>query len=210
MFSDAYLAEPDLILDIQTLPDMVEITGEDGIFFNNSFTAERRVRRYIYQLLVRARQQLPSGYFFMVFEGYRSVSYQKKLWDEIVTKMRTQHPDLSPDSEEFIALCDCFVANPYRQGSGHASGGAIDIALCDDKGKGYDMGGFVREFSQNAQTDADGLSDEAQHHRRILKTALESVGFINYPAEWWHYSFGDRLWAKLTKSRLAIFGPIDL
>jgi D-alanyl-D-alanine dipeptidase len=38
---------------------------------------------------------------------------------------------------------------------------------------------------------------------------MEYAGFINYPAEYWHYSFGERVWAKLTGSNTAIFSKIE-
>ena len=138
------------------------------------------------------------------------LSAQKALWDDIVNKELQKNPTADTSSEEFIALCDKFVANPYRQGSGHQSGAAIDISLANDKGEEYDMGGFVRQFDDTAEFDSLNLSKKAQENRLILKKTLESVGFVNYPSEWWHYSFGDRLWAKLTGSKIAIFGKLEL
>ena len=121
-----------------------------------------------------------------------------------------KNPDMDINSEEFIILCDKFVANPYRQGSGHQSGAAIDVSLIDDEGNEYDMGGKVRGFENTAEFDCGDISAEAKKNRAILNNALSKVGFINYPSEWWHYSFGDRLWAKLTGSKIAIFGKLDL
>ncbi|MDT7587682.1 MAG: zinc D-Ala-D-Ala dipeptidase, partial [Pseudonocardiales bacterium] len=37
--------------------------------------------------------------------------------------------------------------------------------------------------------------------------ALHSVGFVNYPTEWWHWSYGDRYWAIKTTAAAAIYGP---
>ena len=30
---------------------------------------------------------------------------------------------------------------------------------------------------------------------------------MNYPTEWWHWSFGDRYWALVTDSPTALYGP---
>jgi D-alanyl-D-alanine dipeptidase len=38
---------------------------------------------------------------------------------------------------------------------------------------------------------------------------MQSVGMINYPDEWWHFSYGDRLWAEVTNRDAAFFAPID-
>ena len=39
---------------------------------------------------------------------------------------------------------------------------------------------------------ATNISTEARANRLILADALAGVGLVNYPTEWWHWSFGDR------------------
>lgn len=209
MFSDKNLKEPTFITEIEKEISLTQINNQDQIFFDNTFTNEKRIRSYIYQMILDAKKFLPKGYYFKIYEAYRPLSAQKKLWDEVVKKTKKLHPQMNETSEEFIALCDTYCANPYRQGSGHQSGAAIDISLCNENGTDYDMGSKVREFSKKSDFDHP-VSEEAKKNRYILKEALEKTGFINYPSEWWHYSFGDRLWAKLTKSPKAFFGKIDV
>ena len=210
MFSDALLPEPNVVQEIEANPDMVEISQKDGIFFNNKYTNVRLIRKYIYNLLLKAKKNLPQGYNFVIYEAYRPYKSQVELWQKIVQQEQIKNPEADINSEEFIALCDRFVANPYRQGSGHQSGAAIDVSLVDDAGTEYDMGGYIRGFEHTAEFDAQNISLEAKKNRKILKDALENVGFVNYPSEWWHYSFGDRLWAKLNNLKLAIFGKLDI
>jgi D-alanyl-D-alanine dipeptidase len=38
--------------------------------------------------------------------------------------------------------------------------------------------------------------------------ALTGAGLVNYPTEWWHWSFGDRYWAYASGSA-ARYGPLD-
>jgi zinc D-Ala-D-Ala dipeptidase len=33
-------------------------------------------------------------------------------------------------------------------------------------------------------------------------------GLVNYPTEWWHYSYGDRYWALATGAAAALYGPV--
>ena len=208
MFSDAHLPEPKIISEIENPPDLCMIQESDGVFFEARFTTERRIRRYIYQMLLRAQTDLPAGYHFKIYEAYRPLSAQVQLWNQVVAEQKALHPDMDVESEAFIALCDVFAANPYRQGSGHQSGAAIDVSLCDASGMDYEMGGQVRGFGLESDFECP-VSDRARQNRLILRTALENAGFVNYPAEWWHYSFGDRLWARLTGSKIAIFGRLD-
>ena len=209
MFSDANLPEPLVISEIENPVSLTEINEADGIFFNPKFTQIKLIRTYIYNLLKNAQKHLPQGYHFVVYEAYRPMEAQIKLWDGVVAQQKKMHPEMDVNSEEFIALCDVFAANPYRQGSGHQSGASVDISLIDDAGKEYDMGGTVRGFDETADFDCPNISPEGRKNRKILRDALSKSGLVNYPSEWWHYSFGDRLWARLTGSKLAIFGKLE-
>ncbi|MEK8108013.1 hypothetical protein NKG94_28990 [Micromonospora sp. M12] len=33
---------------------------------------------------------------------------------------------------------------------------------------------------------------------------------VNYPTEWWHWSYGDRYWALMTGAPQTRYGPVDL
>ncbi|MFD3503864.1 M15 family metallopeptidase [Streptomyces sp. NPDC058676] len=41
----------------------------------------------------------------------------------------------------------------------------------------------------------------------ILRSALTAVGMVNYPTEWWHWSFGDQYWALVSGVDHAVYGP---
>ncbi len=209
MFSDANLPEPLLIQEIENPVRLVEIDVADNIFFNSSYTSIKTIRAYIYSLLKRARVHLPPNYNFVIYEAYRPMAAQLELWDKVVATQARLHPQMDTASEEFIAICDRYAANPHLQGSGHQSGAAIDVSLVNDAGIEYDMGGAVRGFDDTAEFDCPHISEAAKQNRNILRDALTKVGLINYPSEWWHYSFGDRLWAKLSGNKLAIFAKLD-
>jgi len=36
---------------------------------------------------------------------------------------------------------------------------------------------------------------------------MAAAGFVNYPSEWWHWSYGDRYWAFTTGPSHARYGP---
>ncbi|GAB3977862.1 hypothetical protein GCM10029978_068930 [Actinoallomurus acanthiterrae] len=52
------------------------------------------------------------------------------------------------------------------------------------------------------------VSSAARANRDLLADVMTAVGFVNYPTEWWHWSFGDRYWAVATGGKSAIYGPI--
>ena len=37
---------------------------------------------------------------------------------------------------------------------------------------------------------------------------LGVVGLVNYPTEWWHWSYGDRYWALISGADAALYGPV--
>jgi D-alanyl-D-alanine dipeptidase len=57
---------------------------------------------------------------------------------------------------------------------------------------------------------AANISAEARSHRAVLSTALTAAGLVNYPTEWWHWSYGDRYWALRTGAAAAHYGPMSL
>ena len=51
--------------------------------------------------------------------------------------------------------------------------------------------------------------EEARANRRILYWVMAEAGFANNPTEWWHYSWGDQMWAKLRGEPAALYGACD-
>ena len=42
-----------------------------------------------------------------------------------------------------------------------------------------------------------------------MSHALVNVGFVNYPTEYWHWSYGDKYWAFIKKQPFAIYDSIS-
>jgi len=80
-------------------------------------------------------------------------------------------------------------------GAAHRRGGRRPD-LCAPDGTEYDLGTQVNDDPEQSDgacyTAAPCISADAQAHREILATALELAGLVNYPTEWWHWSYGDR------------------
>jgi zinc D-Ala-D-Ala dipeptidase len=52
-----------------------------------------------------------------------------------------------------------------------------------------DMGTAYDCFDPNSATASPAITQEQRRFRQSLKTIMEKVGFTNYRAEWWHYSY---------------------
>lgn len=66
------------------------------------------------------------------------------------------------------------------------------------------------ESAGACSTQADTIGVDARRHRDMLSTALSAAGLVNYPTEWWHWSYGDRSWALPTGAAAALYGPGEL
>jgi zinc D-Ala-D-Ala dipeptidase len=45
--------------------------------------------------------------------------------------------------------------------------------------------------------------------RRVLYWTMLDEDFTNNPTEWWHYSYGDQMWAMFNDKPAAIYGAVE-
>jgi len=165
------------------------------------------VRESVKIKLEEAKKFLPEGFSFFVAEGYRSPQRQQEMWDIEFSIIKEQNPNL--DEIEIDRLTSLRIARPGTNSGAHQTGGAIDITVLDEKGIPLEMGTDIVEFNKKTITESNFLNSEEISNRKILIHALSRVGFNNYPAEWWHWSYGDKMWAAYKKRPYAIYGPIE-
>ncbi|MET9459882.1 M15 family metallopeptidase [Streptomyces canus] len=159
--------------------------------------------------LVRAQRLLPAGIRFLVVEGYRPPDLQRRYFEQYAATMRQAHPGAAP--ERIRELASAYISPP--EVAPHVSGGAVDLTLCDHTGRELPLGTEVNatpeESAGACRTDAPGIAAEARENRALLRRVLTATGFVNYPTEWWHWSYGDRYWALLRRVPAARYGPAD-
>ena len=76
--------------------------------------------------------------------------------------------------------------------SGHSKGATVDVGLLDCRSGAcvpVDMGTPFDFFGLQANTDYPGLTPQQKQHRRQLLDAMSAQGFVNYPLEWWHFTW---------------------
>ena len=132
---------------------------------------------------------------------------QTELWEKEYALQQQQYPDASEAVLTKLVRARC--ADPRRGFGGHQTGGAVDVSLCNAKGEELDMGTDYMEMTSQTLTNSHKVSKEARQNRRILYKALTSQGLQNYPAEWWHYCYGDRMWAAYQRKEYAIYGLVE-
>lgn len=170
--------------------------------------AYARLRTGVAERLAQAQRALPRGLRLLVVEGYRPYAAQEAIFNGYRDELRRLHP--SWQASRLLVETSKFVS-PVEVAP-HSTGGAVDLTLCTPDGVEVDMGtplDATPVASDNACfTAATNISAEAKDNRRALVGALTSVGLVNYPTEWWHWSYGDRYWAVTTNAAHARYGPV--
>jgi D-alanyl-D-alanine dipeptidase len=159
--------------------------------------------------LVRAADALPAGLRLRIIEGYRPPALQRQYFHTYLSSLRPAHP--GTDHEGLRKLASRYVSPPEI--APHPAGAAVDLTLCTEDGQELDFGTRVNadpeESNGACYTDHPSVSEDARRNRAVLAAALSTAGFVNYPTEWWHWSYGDRYWAMATGAPTALYGPCE-
>lgn len=185
-------------------------SGEPLVRLDAGFGPARAlVRVGLADRLVAARHALPLGVAIRVVEGHRPVAEQRAIIERYSAEVCAAHPGVSPD--ELHRLVSRFVS-PVEVAP-HVAGAAADLTLVDACGDELDLGTPIDATPEQSDgrcfTAADGIGADARAHRDLMARVLGGVGLVNYPTEWWHWSYGDRYWALMTDARAASYGPLD-
>ncbi|WP_264925587.1 M15 family metallopeptidase [Streptomyces sp. A012304] len=168
------------------------------------------VRADVMRRLLIAQRSLPRGVRLLVVEGFRPPALQSSYFDTYADAMRAAHPGASPD--RIRELTSAYISPP--EVAPHVSGGAVDLTLCTDDGVelclGTEVNATPEESGGGCRTAAANISAEARANRELMCRAMTAAGFVNYPTEWWHWSYGDRYWALITEAPNAKYGPVAL
>ena len=82
-----------------------------------------------------------------------------------------------------------------------------------DMGTGFDYFGpeaGTRYFEGlSLQRELTAREQLVLQNRRFLYRIMVQAGFANYPEEWWHYSYGDNMWAVIKNKPYAIYGGVS-
>ena len=143
---------------------------------DNNFTkrvlypaAKAKLRREAAESLASVQRELKSKNLGLkIYDGYRPLSIQWKLWEVV------------PNED--------FVANP-KKGSKHNRGAAVDLTIVDSLGSELEMPTGYDDFTEKASHDFLNISESALQNRALLKDVMTRHGFFPIKSEWWHYDF---------------------
>lgn len=157
-------------------------------------TSQEYFSHYWYQLVLKV--------------GYRPISVQRTLFEEITEYYQKKFPNHSPLDIEEMAMQ--MVAHPDKTIPPHSTGGAVDVLLRNSStGEVIDMGSPINMPDDTSHLIVPGLPNYALSNRNILLNGMLAGWFANLPSEWWHFSYGDAYWAVFYGYEKALYTSIS-
>ncbi len=160
-FVDIHQMNPSIILDIRY--------ATNNNFLHQAVYPQARcflVKEAALKINAVQKELQSLGLGLKIFDGYRPLSVQKKMWE------------IMPNPS--------YVANPAH-GSRHNRGCAVDLTLVDSLGNELPMPTPYDTFSPRAHHSYQAIPAQVRINRWILKTVMEKHGFKPISSEWWHY-----------------------
>jgi D-alanyl-D-alanine dipeptidase len=119
-------------------------------------------------LLTAADECATHGLYLKIWDAYRPLGMQKKMWSIV------------PDER--------YVCDPSKGGY-HTRGASVDVTLCDAHGNNLAMPSDFDCFDERAHAENfDQLEKTVYDNVMLLKTIMERHNFIQYHLEWWHFN----------------------
>lgn len=211
----------EIMVKLNNISDKIKI---EPVYFNQGRKGsikESYVRKTLADKLIKASENLPKGYAFLIWDAYRPLEVQQDLFDDYYEVLKKDNPNLS--KEELMNLTQKFVSLPStdrKKPSPHNTGAAIDLTICDENGVSIKMGGGFDDFTERAneryyeeKLEKGTLKDEEYEfliNRRILNNLLIEQGFLGHPYEWWHKCYKDQMYTKMSMQEKAIYGMTQI
>jgi len=178
--------------------------GDRSPYYLRQSVIENLIRAQNYLELLRPKWRI------QIFDAYRPIAVQQFMVDysfaQAVRERGLTEAELLPNQRQEIwqAVYEIWAVPSFDEKTPppHSTGAAVDVTLVDDTGEVVDMGSPIDEMSGRSHPDYYANSDRPQaekyHTRRqLLRDVMLKAGFQLNPKEWWHFSFGDQMWAWL-------------
>jgi len=166
------------------------------------------LREEVAKRLYKALGYLPENWTMILRDGHRPTAVQHKLLQSLIDKYVQERPDSK--IEEAIAYARTFVSDPEIQLPPHCCGIAVDVDVLDtNTGNLVDFGSSVNTPSEISFLHSKNISKLQYANRITLLTAMLGAGFAPCHTEWWHFSYGDKVWAYFYDEPHVLYGIIE-
>ena len=142
----------------------------------------------------------------VVSNVYRHPKIQEENFKKVFNDIKAKFPWLSQDEQ--IEKTHLMIA--YPKVAGHPTGGAIDLTIKIGDTL-LDMGCEIGDFDKEEYLPVKNsyITKEQFDNRLMLRKLMIRHEFAPFNGEWWHFSFGDREWAKIYNKEYAIYDVVN-
>lgn len=142
----------------------------------------------------------------VVSNVYRHPKIQEENFKKVFDDIKAKFPLLSQDEQ--IEKTHLMIA--YPKVAGHTTGGAIDLTIKIGDTL-LDMGCEIGDFEKEEYLPVKNsyITKEQFENRLMLRKLMIRHEFAPFNGEWWHFSFGDREWAKIYNKEYAIYDVVN-
>jgi zinc D-Ala-D-Ala dipeptidase len=169
------------------------------------------LRQSVINCLLEAQnylQQKYSNWQIQIFDAYRPVAVQQFMVDysfalALQQRSLTESELIPIQRQQIWEEVYKIWASPSldtKTPPPHSTGAAVDVTLVNGNQKTIDMGSPIDEMSERSLPNYYASNDHPQSceyhsNRSLLCEVMEKAGFHRNPREWWHFSYGDQMWA---------------
>lgn len=166
------------------------------------------VRPELLKRLENAADSLSPQHKLIVRAGHRPIAVQKRLIRDVAQDYKAENPEVS--DQEALHHARMYVSDPDEKLPPHCCGAAVDVDLLDViTGKVVDFGSPMNVDSDISHLHYDKITPLQRENRLMLLTVMLEAGFASYYAEWWHYSYGDEIWAWFYHKDACLYGLVE-
>lgn len=148
-------------------------------------------------------------YRFKIWDTWRSRKVQNNIYQKFWADMSAVNPEWDEEKLRVEVGRFATIADDPNRIPPHSTGGSIDLTLIDKNGQEIDMGTGFDHLGPEASKlyfEEEGRDLLIQNNRRLLREVMESAGFRSDEDEWWHFDYGNQLWAAELGCDVAIYG----
>lgn len=186
----------------------------EPMYFKQGLSSDDKLflRKSVVEKLLEIHKEL-TPLKLKIWDAFRSREVQGNIYNKYFDELKSAHLEWS--DEKLTEEVGKFITKPNDSDRipPHATGGAVDLTLVDQQGNELEMGTDCDYFGPEAGQlyyEENDINLNIRNNRRILREAMVKHGFRADKDEWWHFDYGNQLWAYDLKKPYAIYGEAKL
>ena len=185
----------------------------EPIYYNLGLSNDPKIyiRKRVAKKLNKVQGNLKK-YKIKIWDGLRLRLVQNNIYQANYDTMKIKFPEW--DKEQLRIYLETYVtsANVSSRIPSHSTGGSVDLTLVYiPTGEELDMGTNFDDFSCKSAAlfyEINNVDKKIRDNRRILRESMLEEGFTYDDDEWWHFDYGNQIWAYKRDKSYAFYGEI--